>query len=790
MRKPFTPRQPRKFIGKYGPRIDALEKASGRAVYADDFANKTRFPDMLYAKVLHSPHAHARIKRLDVSKARRLPGVAAILTYQDPEVAALKPTSAGWTDGVDTVSYERQMWKRFRDRRVLGDTAHWVGDDLGVVVAAETEEAAEEALRLVEVEWEVLPFVLDPVEAMKPGAPAVHPDIAPNNILPADAVGGDDVFLDKGDVEGGFSRSDVVVETDAVYHNATQCSLDNWCCLVKWDEDKLTCWSNSYEADQSRMHISQMLGLPLHKVRVISPFVGGQFGRGDTGEQPFFLFTALLARRTGRPVKFKHTRRESFHDSRQPAIYHAKAGAMKDGTITALHFKSVGNAGAYADHTMFALKFAPAEVAEVAFAHIPNLKLEAYGVYTNMLPACMMRGVGNSQLNLILGRVVDVLAEKLGMDPIDLVVKNFGHQWAAPPDKSLAAVLRAGAERIGWVDKRRAAGRGTAKPGELARGVGFSFHPGWHAEWQEARRGKIQVGIKLNPDGTVMLDAPTVEVGTGSNTCNVLGCAEALAFLGVTPDKIQFSNTVDTETGLKDTVQTDSAVSFLQSEALVVAARELKVKVLEVAAKKLGARPEDLDIADGRVFRKAAPEDKKTVAEVLWTGDLVPIAVTVSRPPASERTGVPFQANFAEVEVDAGTGQVRIVKLVIVNDCGTVMYPSGAEAQQIGGQCMSVGETLTEEIIYDPATGIPLNFNWIDYQIPTMADIPDIEPVLLEVWRGAGEYGACGIGEGVLTCTPAAVANAVYDAVGVRVDSIPFKPEKILAALAAARRRP
>ena len=588
------------------------------------------------------------------------------------------------------------------------------------------------------------------------------------------------MFLDKGDVEGGFSRSDVVVETDAVYHNATQCSLDNWCCLVKWDEDKLTCWSNSYEADQSR----------LHKVRVISPFVGGQFGRGDTGEQPFFLFTALLARRTGRPVKFKHTRRESFHDSRQPAIYHAKAGAMKDGTITALHFKSVGNAGAYADHTMFALKFAPAEVAEVAFAHIPNLKLEAYGVYTNMLPACMMRGVGNSQLNLILGRVVDVLAEKLGMDPIDLVVKNFGHQWAAPPDKSLAAVLRAGAERIGWVDKRRAAGRGTAKPGELARGVGFSFHPGWHAEWQEARRGKIQVGIKLNPDGTVMLDAPTVEVGTGSNTCNVLGCAEALAFLGVTPDKIQFSNTVDTETGLKDTVQTDSAVSFLQSEALVVAARELKVKVLEVAAKKLGARPEDLDIADGRVFRKAAPEDKKTVAEVLWTGDLVPIAVTVSRPPASERTGVPFQANFAEVEVDAGTGQVRIVKLVIVNDCGTVMYPSGAEAQQIGGQCMSVGETLTEEIIYDPATGIPLNFNWIDYQIPTMADIPDIEPVLLEVWRGAGEYGACGIGEGVLTCTPAAVANAVYDAVGVRVDSIPFKPEKILAALAAARRRP
>ncbi|MBI4679142.1 MAG: xanthine dehydrogenase family protein molybdopterin-binding subunit [Elusimicrobia bacterium] len=790
MRRPFTPRRERKFIGKYRPRIDGLEKASGRAVYADDFANKTRFPDMLYAKVLHSPHPHARIKNLDVAQAERLPGVAAVLTYLDPEVARLKPTSAGWTDGVDTVSYERMMWKRFRDRRVLGDTAHWVGDDLGVVVAAETEAVAEEALRLVKVEWEILPFVLDPLKAMEPGAPLVHPEVSANNVLPADPVGGADVFLTKGDVDQGFAHAEVVAEATSVYHNATQGSLDSWCCLVKWDDDKLTCWSNSYEADQSRMHISQMLDLPINKVRVISPFVGGQFGRGDTGEQPFFLFTALLAKRTGRPVKFKHTRRESFHDSRQPAIYHGKAGALRDGTITSLRFKSIGNAGAYSDHTMFALKFAPAEVAEVAFAHIPNLKMESYGVYTNMLPACMMRGVGNSQLNLVLGHVVDVLAEKLGMDPIDLVVKNFGHQWAAPPDKSLSAVLAEGARRIGWAEKRHAPGRGPARLGTYKSGVGFSFHPGWHAEWQEGRRGRIQVGVRLNPDGTVMLEAPTVEIGTGSNTCNVLGCAEALGFLGVTPADISFSNTVDTDTGLKDTVQTDSAVSFLQSEALAVAALELKRKVLEAAAPELKAEPEDLEAADGWIFAKGAPQVKRRLTEVLWQGDLAPIAVTVSRAPSGEKTGVPFQANFAEVEVDTGTGQVRIVKLVIVNDCGTVMYPSGAEGQQIGGQCMSVGESLTEEIVYDPVTGIPLNFNWIDYPIPTMADIPDIEPVLLEVWRGAGEYGACGIGEGVLTCTPRAIANAIYNAVGVRVDDMPFKPEKILAALGQGGRRP
>jgi len=395
-RPPFKQRQARAFVGGYRPRIDGLEKATGRALFADDVAVKHRFPDMLYAKVLRSPHAHARIRSLDLGAAEKLPGVKGILTFQDPEVARLKPTTAGWTDGVDTVSYERMMWKRFRDRRVLSDHVCWVGDEAGVVVAAETEAIAEEALRLIKVDWEVLPFVLDPLAAMKPGAPLVHPEITPNNVLSPDPVGGENVYLKRGDTDKAFAEADVVVEGTSTYHNANQGSLDNWCCLARWEQDVLTIWSNTYEADQTRMHISQMLDLPLDKVRVVCNYVGGQFGRNDTGEQPFFLFTALLAKRTGRPVKFKHTRREAFHDSRQPAIYFGKAGARKDGTIIALYFKAIGNIGAYADHSMFALKFAPAEVAEVCFAHIPNLKMEAYGVYTNKLPACMMRGVGNS----------------------------------------------------------------------------------------------------------------------------------------------------------------------------------------------------------------------------------------------------------------------------------------------------------------------------------------------------------------------------------------------------------
>jgi xanthine dehydrogenase molybdenum-binding subunit len=277
-----------------------------------------------------------------------------------------------------------------------------------------------------------------------------------------------------------------------------------------------------------------------------------------------------------------------------------------------------------------------------------------------------------------------------------------------------------------------------------------------------------------------------VETGTGSNTCNVLGCAEALSFLDVGPEDITWAKVIDTEYSLKDCVQTDSAVSFLQSEVMAAAARELRRKLLERAAAVLGVPAEELEASEGRIFPKAAPDKGLSVRELMRKAPLVPIVVKDSRPPLAEKTGVPYIANFAEVQVDTSTGKVEVLRLVVVNDCGTVMYASGAEAQQIGGQCMALGEAITEEIIYDQATGYPLNFNWIDYHVPTMADMPDIEPVLLEVWKGAGEYGACGIGEGTLTCTPRAILNAIYNAIGARIDEIPVKPEKVLQALGKA----
>ncbi|MEW5724759.1 MAG: molybdopterin cofactor-binding domain-containing protein [Thermodesulfobacteriota bacterium] len=782
MKQGYRQRVPRSFVGSYRPRTDGLEKASGAAEYLDDLALAGRFPGLLHVKVLRSPYAHARIKSLDVSPAESTPGVWAVLTYQDPQVAALRPTNSGWTPFF-TSTYDRMLWPTYRDRRVLSDKVCWVGDEAGVVVAAESPEIAEEALRRVRIEWEVLPFVLDHESAMQPGAPIIHPEINPeSNVLPPSPYAGSEVFIHKGDLERAFNEADAVVEVATQYHNADHACLSTRACLMQYQGGQLTCWTSHYQADQTRMHICEMLGLPLNKVRVINPYIGGSFGRGNTGEQSYFLYTAILARRTGRPVLFKHTRREDFHDTRNRLYYECRMGGRKDGTITAVHFKSIGDAGAYADHSMAAAEFVPREFAEGTLAHIPNLKLETKVVYTNRIPGSCMRGIGNNQINLAFGQAVDALAEKLGLDPVEVTLKNFGNEWCPMPDQSLAAVVTEGARRIGW-SRRRPPGQGPLIEGRKKRGLGFSIHNSWHAAWQETPRGHIQVSAKVNPDRTVILDAPTAETGPGSNVCAVLACAEALAFLGIGPEHIRWISRTDTERGLKDQVQTDSGVAYVLAEMMPRIGASIKEQLLNISSAALETSPEKLDVKDGVVFVQDDPEKRKSVQEILYAGDLVPILATVSRTLPSRVTGTPFVATFAEVEVDVETGAVEVLKEVVVHDCGTVMYASGAEGQQVGGQAMAVGETLTEEVIYDPATGVPLNFNWIDYKLPTILDVPEVEPVLLEVWRGDGEYPASGIGESVTTCGPAAIANAVYNALGVRIPDIPFKPEKILKAL-------
>ena len=781
MAQPFTQRVQRQFVGGYRPKIDGRAKASGQAEYLDDIAAKLK--GVLFAGSLRSPYPHARIKRMDTRQAEALPGVRQVLRFDDPEVAAFPQTSLAWTS-TNTMSFDRMYYKHVKDTRVLEDTARWVGDDVGAVVAADSQEILEKALELIEVEWEQLPFVLDRYEAKKLGAPIIHPEVNPtSNVIPGDDFSGADVFFDKGDVAGGFAKADVVVEVAAQHNLSDHSCLDTRGCLMLWEGGKLSCWTNYYAADQTRMHLSHMLKVPMQDVRVMVPFVGGNFGRCNMGEQPFFLLTAILARRTGRPVRYKLTRHEDFHDTRNPIDYKIRLGAMRDGTIVAAESNGLCDTGAYHGHGLGETKWVISlDVVENLLAHLPNIRCEGRVLYTNKVPAGCMKGAGNVQFNFAWGLAIDVLAEKLGLDPMNVYLKNCGHEWEELPSSSLVAVLKEGAERIGWKNRHKP-GEGPLFEGSKRRGVGFSCHDSWHSAFQEVWRGRVQVQIKLNPDMSVILQAPTCETGSGSNSCSTFACAEALSFLGVSPDDIRWISLIDTETGLKDMVQTDSCCSYLQSELMPAAAAQIRADILDRAVPIMEVSAEELDIAEGMVFVKSDPKKSRTVREVLWSGDFVPLVSTVTQMPAPDKTGAPIFGTFVEVEVDQETGKVEVLKLVQVNDCGTVMFGAGAEGQQIGGQCLALGECLTEEFVLDEASGAALNFNWIDYHVPTMLDFPEVEPVLLEVWRGAGEYGACGMGEGTGTCTARAVANAVYNAIGVRVDDTPLSPAKVLQAL-------
>ena len=771
-------------VGSYSPRIDGLEKAGGRADYLADLAVGMRAQGLLHASCLRSPYPAARIVGLDTSRAEAVPGVVAVLTFRDDEVRRLKPTNASWTPFF-TSSYERMTWPCYRDRRVLGDTAHWAGDEVGVVVAAETKAAADAALAALEVEWEERPFVLDLQKALEPGAPLVHPEINPEgNTLPPPPPLTGPTFLERGDVDRGFAESDLLVEFETSYHNPDHGCLETRGCITQWDGGRLTCWTSYYAADQPRMSLANMLEMPLNKVRVMNPYIGGSFGRGNEADQPFLVFTALLAKRCGgRPVLYRMDRRQDFHDTRSPVLYRVRAGVRADGTILALHTKAYSQAGAYADDTMGAADDVPREFAGLSLAPIPNLRMEAYAVYTNTIPGGVKRGIGNNEVNLAWGRLLDEIAERLDLDPVDVALKNMGNEWSSKPDESLAAVLHEGAGKIGWQR------RGTA-PLELAggpavrRGLGLSAHNTWHAAWQETPRGRVQVRLTLNPDGSVVLDAPTAETGTGSSTCSVFACADALEFLGVGAGDITYLAHTDTDRGLKDMVQTDSAVSYLQAELMPKAAAALKLKLVAYLALLLEAREDEIDVRAGRVFWPGGPGAGRPLADILLRqSDLGAIVVEIEDLPPAQVTGCPFLASFAEVEVDTETGAVEVVQIVQATDCGKVMFRAGADGQLIGGATMAASEALLEQIVYDERTGLPLNFNWVDYRMATLADAAPVTPLALEVWRGAGNYPASGLGESAVTAAPSAISNAVYNAIGVRLSELPITPEKVLEAL-------
>lgn len=783
----FMPREKKKYMGTYRPKIDAKEKTLGKTQFLDDITLKGKIPGMLYAKILESPYPHAKILQMDTSRAESFPGVHAVLRYDDSEIRGLGRTTHAWTDIAITPMVSDTI-DRFWDREFLPDTARWTGDHVGVAIAAETSEIAEEALKLVDIKWEVYPAVYEMDEAKKGDAVIVHPEMNPrsNQLRHGDDQVIDDKVFERGDIEQAMKEADFIVEVTKTFGGtSTHGCLDTRGCVIKWDEDKMDVWTNHYMADQTRMYLHDYTGVPLNKVRVRNGNSGAHMGKWNTGEDTFFVITAYLSKRANRAVRYKMTNHEEFHETRSENRYNIKAACKNDGTILGFDIVAEGNTGAYVGGCDHNVEFIVMESFDRIYYPIKNVRLHAYTWFTDKIPGGVVRGIGNVQLSWAFTPVFQHISEKTGLDLLEVFQINCGNDfnWQGEKNHSIEKVIAEGAKLIGW-ENRQTTGQGELIDGYKKRGIGAAIWNQWHAELNELTRGFYEVSIRLNPDMSIIIQAPTSETGAGGNSAALFACAENLDFLNTKPEDIIWTPLCDTELCLRDNAPTDSVISFLYAEAMVEAAAKLKAAIIERVAEYMEKKPEELDIKDADVYEIAEPSNKVGIEWFMLHTDCVPIHVHHARHNVREQAGLPFGAWFAEVEVDTELGTVEVVNLVTVNDAGCVMHASGAESQQIGGQCLGIGEILTEEMQYDWETGTPLNNNFIDYKILTMADFPPISPMLVEEWKGLGRYGAAGIAECAFAATGAAIANAVYNAVGVEIDAQPITPQKILAGLA------
>jgi xanthine dehydrogenase molybdenum-binding subunit len=778
-----------KYIGRRGiPRLDGYRKASGQAIYTRDIV----LPGMLYAKTLKCPYARARIKKLDTTKAESLPGVRAILRYDDPEVYGKKLN--GCYFGPEWVCPEFSGFALKPVHLVLGDTGYFEGDPIGVAVCAESEDICEEALKLVDVEWEPLPFVLDQEEALKPDAPILRPG-ADSNELPS--LWGRK--FEKGCVEEGFKEADVIIDFKAKRNPHVWVGVECASVVVRWNGDILEMWVHEQQPYIAKMLIAEWFGIPMSKVIVHSLYQGGSFGeRGNTGnssENGINIIAAILSKRTGKPVKLTYDRRENFYgESGDMMVSYVKVGAKKDGTITAVQMKNVY--GVYActrgvDHFIENTK-------------IPNLSAEVIVADVSKGPAwwCRCEQLPNTML---LTLVFDHVAAALGLDPTEVALKNDGcdgHDTAwlreyklkhgFPDRDSLRECIEAGKKAIGWNERWHPPGTKKLPNGKM-HGIAFT----WTHEWDDVR-GTGSAAVMIESDGSVSIIAQHADIGLNDETTY---CQIVADELGVRLEDVSL-NKFDSNVGLE--LMSPDGSCNLCSNALVIrkAAAKAKKMLLELAAQQFRVKPEELDVKDSVIYVKTAPDKRKTIKEVMGEAKAMPMHVSCvfwTRPPIiawawhtqglwgeALETGRPRfcrQAHFMEVEVDPETGEIEVTRVVNVNDVGKVISYEGCEGQQYGGTYMGVSRALFEELIYDPSTGVKLNANLLDYKVATILDVRQVDTVLLETGLGWGPYGTCGIAEDVATVIPALLSPAVYNAIGVWIDDFPITPDKVLKAL-------
>ncbi len=737
-------------LGKTTPRIDALERVTGVAQYTED----VYLPGMLYARVLRSPVPHARVRNIDTSAAEALPGVRAILHSKNTDVI--------WSSGDE----------RGR-RRLFADTARFAGEAVAAVAAVD-RHTAEEALDLIRVDYEELPFVLTIEEALKEGAPQVH------------ASGNTDkpLLYEAGNIEEGFRQADSIYENDFISKHHNNAQLERRASVARWDGGRLTVWASTQGIYNCRRDIATDLKLPLNKVRVICQYMGGGFGNKNQGYD-FDLMAALLARRTGRPVRLEFTRREDFIavHGRWPTRQHYRIGYKKDGTVTAIHLKGYSNMGAYLRSS--------GGIAGLLVYAAPNVRSEVERVYTNTSPSANYRAPAYPQGFFGLESAMDEIAERLQMDPLEFRIKNAVRLWRnkVPLSSSgLLECLHRGAEVFGWAEKRRqyakpvpaqGAGRQPAsapalvwQQGETRRGVGMAM------AYFESSLGPSSAVVKIFPDGSVKVYVGVTDIGTGAKTTMGLIAAETL---GVPLEAISVVSG-DTDVTPYSVGESGSRTTGYTGMAVIEAATQVRDQLLAQAAARLNLRREDLAVRNGKIVHLVSPEKSWNIAEVTTRNvDAITAAVT-TQPGATEAARASFAAHFAEVEVNRETGKVKVVRYVAAHDSGTIVNRLTATSQVKGGVAQGISMALREELIWDRPTGIPVNNHYHGAKVALHPEIPEVEVLFIEPDEPYGPYGAKVLGEIPIVPVVGAVANAVYHATGARIRELPITPDKLLVA--------
>lgn len=764
------------WIGAAYERGDAYEKASGTAVYGTDVT----VPRTHHAKVLRSPLPHAKILNIDVERAKRLPGVKAAVTGRD------HPDS--------------QWGVHLADQAICAvDRVRYAGEAVAAVAAVD-EDTALEALSLIQVDYEELPALFDPIEAMAKDAFLIHPNLGryKYNTKLFSPVPGTNICnhfkLRRGDAEEGFRRSDLVVEDTFEIAMIQHCSLEPHACVAQFSpQGKMTIWSNTQGLFLAREQVSSALKLSQSDIRVICTYVGGAFGV-KIGGVIEVLTAALAMKCSPLPVRLELTREEEFVSTfvRQSARVTYKTGVKRNGDLLARKAHLIFDAGAYGDYETLVCR--NAGYTSPGPYRIPNLWTDAYCVYTNKPVAGAFRGFGVPETCFGYEGQLDRIARELNMDPLELRLRNCvetGDQSAT--GMTLLAVglkecIRKANEALGGKGKPSAPGK---RRGRAVACMSKNTVGGVH----------VQAGLKINEDGSAVLLSSAIEHGQGVHTILRQIAGEAL---GLDPRHISISHP-DTALSPYGWETSASKTTFFDGNAVRQAAEDAKGQLLKAASVLLEVAPEDLETRDGKIFPKGSPHrsvpfsavamgvrgtDGRVVGgPILGRGHYTPVDGTLLdlETGMGKKPGVywAYAAQGAEVEVDEETGEVQLLKLTAAHDVGKAINPDGCIGQIVGALAQGLGTTLFEELRVEK--GIVINPNFIDYKIPCAADMPSMVPIVVEEPHPEGPYGAKGIGEPGLAPTAAAIANAIYDAIGVQIKSIPITPQAVLEAIRRGR---